>query len=328
MIDLIIIFLSFLFSGLFSGIETGSYSVNRIKLKRKVLERNSEAERLNSIISSPYKFIFMVLIGNNIAIYLLSNQVTNIYLKNGFSANSLIFGFLPWNAEVIATLTLIFPVFLFAEIIPKNIFRIWADDIMYSLSIFIKTCNILFTPLTWPIEMFFKLIISDENKNMSALFYKVSPNTLKEELSLIKENEVISKFQVMMIENVINMYKIPVTSIMQSSKKASLISANSTVKDAKEIMKKNKYKDIFILENNKIIGIISSNDLLIRKYDDNDSIVKIMNEPLRIESHRSLKAAFYRLRNSSLNTAAIFDKNENFIGTISLNDVIGFVLKK
>ena len=146
MVDLIIIFLSFLFSGLFSGIETGSYSVNRIKLKRKVLERNSEAERLNSIISSPYKFIFMVLIGNNIAIYLLSNQVTNIYLKNGFSANSLIFGFLPWNAEVIATLTLIFPVFLFAEIIPKNIFRIWADNIMYSLSIFIKTCNILFTP--------------------------------------------------------------------------------------------------------------------------------------------------------------------------------------
>ena len=52
--------------------------------------------------------------------------------------------------------------------------------------------------------------------------------------------------------------------MMQSSKKASLISANSTVKDAK-IIKKNKYKDIFVLENNKIIGIISSNDLLIRK---------------------------------------------------------------
>ena len=85
--------------------------------------------------------------------------------------------------------------------------------------------------------MLFKLIISDENKNMSALFHKVSPNTLKEELSLIKENEVISKFQVMMIENVINMYKIPITSMMQSSKKASLISASSVIKDAKEIIK-------------------------------------------------------------------------------------------
>ena len=73
MIDLIIIFLSFLFSGLFSGIETGSYSVNRIKLKRKVLERNSEAERLNSIISSN-KFIFMVLIGNNIGYIFYQNQ--------------------------------------------------------------------------------------------------------------------------------------------------------------------------------------------------------------------------------------------------------------
>ena len=327
MIDSVIIFFSFLFSGLFSGMETGSYSVNRIKLKRKVLERNSKAERLNSIISTPYKFIFMVLIGNNIAIYVLSNQVTNIYLKNGFSTNNLIFGFLPWNAEVVATLTLIFPVFLFAEIVPKNVFRIWADHIMYSLSILIKLFNILFTPLTWPIENFFKIIINDENKNMSALFHKVSPNILKEELSLIKENEVISEFQVMMIENVIDMHKIPITSMMQTLKKEYLISINSKVRDIKEKMKNHKIKDIFVLEDKKIIGIISSNDLLIRKYDDNDSIKKIINEPLRIESHRSLKAAFYRLRNSSLNIAVIFDKNENFIGTISLNDVIKFILK-
>lgn len=327
MIDSVIIFFSFLFSGLFSGMETGSYSVNRIKLKRKVLERNLKAERLNSIISTPYKFIFMVLIGNNIAIYVLSNQVTNIYLKNGFSTNNLIFGFLPWNAEVVATLTLIFPVFLFAEIVPKNVFRIWADHIMYSLSILIKLFNILFTPLTWPIENFFKIIINDENKNMSALFHKVSPNILKEELSLIKENEVISEFQVMMIENVIDMHKIPITSMMQTLKKEYLISINSKVRDIKEKMKNHKIKDIFVLEDKKIIGIISSNDLLIRKYDDNDSIKKIINEPLRIESHRSLKAAFYRLRNSSLNIAVIFDKNENFIGTISLNDVIKFILK-
>lgn len=327
MIDSVIIFFSFLFSGLFSGMETGSYSINRIKLKRKVLERNLKAERLNSIISTPYKFIFMVLIGNNIAIYVLSNQVTNIYLKNGFSTNNLIFGFLPWNAEVVATLTLIFPVFLFAEIVPKNVFRIWADHIMYSLSILIKLFNILFTPLTWPIENFFKIIINDENKNMSALFHKVSPNILKEELSLIKENEVISEFQVMMIENVIDMHKIPITSMMQTLKKEYLISINSKVRDIKEKMKNHKIKDIFVLEDKKIIGIISSNDLLIRKYDDNDSIKKIINEPLRIESHRSLKAAFYRLRNSSLNIAVIFDKNENFIGTISLNDVIKFILK-
>ena len=327
MIDSVIIFFSFLFSGLFSGMETGSYSINRIKLKRKVLERNLKAERLNSIISTPYKFIFMVLIGNNIAIYVLSNQVTNIYLKNGFSTNNLIFGFLPWNAEVVATLTLIFPVFLFAEIVPKNVFRIWADHIMYSLSILIKLFNILFTPLTWPIENFFKIIINDENKNMSALFHKVSPNILKEELSLIKENEVISEFQVMMIENVIDMHKIPITSMMQPLKKEYLIPINSKIRDIKEKMKNHKIKDIFVLEDKKIIGIISSNDLLIRKYDDNDSIKKIINEPLRIESHRSLKAAFYRLRNSSLNIAVIFDKNENFIGTISLNDVIKFILK-
>ena len=112
MIEIIVIILSFLFFGFIFRNETGSYSINRIKLKRKVLERNIQARRLNELISSPYKFIFMVLIGNNIAIYILSNQVTNIYIQKGFNSSQIIFGFIPWNADIIATLTLIFPVFL------------------------------------------------------------------------------------------------------------------------------------------------------------------------------------------------------------------------
>ena len=145
MIEIIVIIFSFLFSGLFSGMETGSYSINRIKLKkRKVLERNIQARRLNELISSPYKFIFMVLIGNNIAIYILSNQVTNIYIQKGFNSSQIIFGFIPWNADIIATLTLIFPVFLFAEILPKNIFRTCADSLMYSLSFLIKKYLVCF----------------------------------------------------------------------------------------------------------------------------------------------------------------------------------------
>ena len=119
----LMIILCFIFSALFSGLETGCYSLNRIRLKRRVLERDKNAIRVQRFIARPYRFMFTVLIGNNIAIYLLSSQTTNIFLRKGFNTNELLFGIIPWNAEILATLILVFPVFIFCEILPKNYFR-------------------------------------------------------------------------------------------------------------------------------------------------------------------------------------------------------------
>ena len=204
----------------------------------------------------------MVLIGNNIAIYILSNQVTNIYIQKGFNSSQIIFGFIPWNADIIATLTLIFPVFLFAEILPKNIFRTCADSLMYSLSFLIKVFSMFFTPLTFPLEKFFKFLIKRKGENLSAIFYKVSSNTFKEELNLLKKNEVITKFQVGMIENVIEMHKIPILELKKHFNKVFLVEGDSQIKDVKEIMKINKCSEVFVTKNKEIIGLVSINDFL------------------------------------------------------------------
>jgi len=70
------------------------------------------AEELSRLLRSPHIFVFTVLIGNNIAIYLLSKEVTDLYLDGGMAGQTL-FGFIPWNAEMAATLTLVFPLFIF-----------------------------------------------------------------------------------------------------------------------------------------------------------------------------------------------------------------------
>ena len=65
----LIIIIGILFSALFSGMETGGYTLNRIKLKRRVIEKNEPACRLHQALKRPYRYIFTVLVGNNIAIY-------------------------------------------------------------------------------------------------------------------------------------------------------------------------------------------------------------------------------------------------------------------
>ena len=70
--DIYIMIICFIFSALFSGLETGCYSLNRIRLRRRILEQNKQARRVQGFLSRPYRFMFTVLIGNNLAIYFLS----------------------------------------------------------------------------------------------------------------------------------------------------------------------------------------------------------------------------------------------------------------
>ena len=145
--SIIAILAGFLFSALFSGVETGGYMINRIRLRRRELERRPSAVVLARLLRCPHIFVFTVLIGNNIAIYLLSKEVTDLYLGGGMASQSL-FGFIPWNAEMAATMTLVFPLFIFAEVAPKNLFRKKADVLMYRLAAPMRLLMGLFLPFT------------------------------------------------------------------------------------------------------------------------------------------------------------------------------------
>ena len=114
----VFLFFFLLASALFSGLETGGYLLNRLTLRVRVRRRERAAVRLQKTLQDAHLFIFTVLIGNNIAIYLLSRHITNLYLNSGvFPAQAAPV----WNAETAAALTLMLPLFLFAELLPKNL---------------------------------------------------------------------------------------------------------------------------------------------------------------------------------------------------------------
>ena len=85
-------------------------------------------------------------------IYLLSKQVTEMYLSSGFSAD--VSGF--WNAENMATLTLMLPLFFFGELFPKNLFRLHADQLMYRCSEVIRIIQWVFIPFTYSLKGIFQ----------------------------------------------------------------------------------------------------------------------------------------------------------------------------
>lgn len=99
-------------SAFFSGAETGFYRVSRVRLVLDSRSGDRIAERLLWLVSRPALFVATTLVGNNVANYL--TMIATVYMAQS------LFGAL-WSGELIATLLLTPLVFVYGELIPKNL---------------------------------------------------------------------------------------------------------------------------------------------------------------------------------------------------------------
>jgi CBS domain containing-hemolysin-like protein len=110
-----------LLAAFFSGAETGAYVINRLRLRHLVRNRGARwAERVESLIENPPVFVTAMLIWTNISLYLATAACTALYTETAVAH----------QAALAATLTLAPPLFILAELAPKNVFRLRAEDMM------------------------------------------------------------------------------------------------------------------------------------------------------------------------------------------------------
>lgn len=315
------ILLGFLFSALFSGMETGSYMINRIRLRQRELEQSRSATLLANLLRQPHIFIFTVLIGNNVAIYLLSKSVTDLYLAGGLGGGHTLLGFIPWNAEMAATLTLVFPLFLFAEVAPKNLFRKKADTLMYLLVGIMRLFVLALYPFTWPLKKLFSLLTRGMDEESGRELHRLSPAGLKEYFSAGKKEGLISSQQSHMMDSVISMHDVPVRRLMKPIKTIPRLPAEASVADFKRLAARRNSTYALLMHKHVVVGMISIFAIVNRRLKDNDPLRAYADEVLKIQENRSLKSAFYRLRRNPRHSAVILDARRHPIGFIRLEDI-------
>ena len=114
-----------LLSAIYSGMETGLYTLNRIRLTVRAARRQGRAVRLRRELGHQNRTLSTLLIGTNAASYLVSYAIARLLHTLAIDDWMLI------AIEVIAVTPVLF---VFAETLPKDLFRTHADNWMYSLS--------------------------------------------------------------------------------------------------------------------------------------------------------------------------------------------------
>ncbi|MBN1436312.1 MAG: DUF21 domain-containing protein [Sedimentisphaerales bacterium] len=125
LILILVIIVGVFFSGLFAGAETGIYQVSRLRLRLGIEQKRFTSVVLGKALNDTAGLLTSTLVGTNLAIYVVTSAITYIMLAKTGSAH--------W-AEFLATIVVAPPLFIFSELIPKNLFFYYSDALMSRVS--------------------------------------------------------------------------------------------------------------------------------------------------------------------------------------------------
>ena len=174
----LLITLFIILGGLFSGAETGLYQLSRLRLRLGVEKKHLPFVILGKCLHDSSGLLLSMLIGTNLANYFITSIVTGMFLVEVGNEH---------KAEFFATLVTVPILFVFSELIPKNIFLYRADFVMpyispllYAFHKLLSWCGVvpllrlissLFTQLAGPTASSKTVITSAQRHKVQAILH-------------------------------------------------------------------------------------------------------------------------------------------------------------
>ena len=311
-------------SALFSGLETGGYLLNRLTLRYRARQQDHAAVRLQRLLSDAHLFIFTVLIGNNIAIYLLSRHVTQLYLNSGAfpDPNALIL-----NAETIATLTLMLPLFLFAELLPKKLFRSRADVLMYRFSGLLAFFQVLFRPISLFLKMIFHLLTAGRIRAGALSGLSLSIEGLREFFSGESASRPLTSHQHGMIDNLVEMHRFNVSRVMKPRSVIASSSDRAKVRDVLQLMHEYGSAQVLVIrrDGRSFCGMVHLSDLTAPDVQMEAPVRPLCRKPVRLSPSNSLSEAFKRLQEGPEGCGVVVDRSSRVVGLLRMRDLAAYI---
>jgi CBS domain containing-hemolysin-like protein len=315
-----IILSSLLFSAFFSGMEIAFISANRFKIEIDNKNGGYKESLLAYFTKKPAWFIGSMLLGNNIAIVIYSLYMAILlepYLLK-ISVNSPVI-------LILQTLISTFFVLIFAEFLPKVIFRINSNKILNLFSIpLIILYSILWLPtlIIISISEFILLIFigKRDDKNESIAFKKIDLDNYLEQLTQdinIKEN---IENEVMIFQNALNFSDVIARDCMVPRNEILAFELEDNLENLKNKFIETGYSKILIYKEtiDNIIGYVHNIELFKKPKNIKSMLLPVNIIPETITANNILE----ELINKKRSVAVVVDEFGGTAGMLTMEDVI------
>lgn len=308
---LIVLIFFLLLSLFFSGMETGLISIDMIALEHSSRKSRRNASLLH-FLKQPDKFLGTTLIVHNIANAILASLTTLFVaqLATNFDPR--------YTALIIGTIVLIF-----GEIVPKAIFRDYADTLVPQLYPILIFFYYLFRPLVAIVGFINrglrKLLKLEENNQYDYL--------TKEDINFLlnESNDDISMApQIEMIEDALDLKDMDARNVMVPRTEIVAIPESANIAEISEIAKNEGFTRYPVYRNSidDIIGVLIIYDILKYQNGDEKCAGDLVHEPFFAPENMDVDILLREMQLQHKSMTIIVDSYGGTAGIVTIEDIL------
>ena len=312
-LGLTIILFAIMFEAFFSGTETAVISVNKIKLRHFVDAKIKKAQLLQDMLNNPDKFLGTVLVGTNLSVIISSVVCTDLIVTR-----------LGPDYKWLVTVILTPFILIFAEILPKTVFRQMADRVTLNLVAPLSFFSRVLSPISWLASRVSEALLLPFGKDKPA---RKSVFVSREELKyLLKESErdgVIQSHEQAIIYSIFEFGAKKVSQVMLPLKSAVTIEASKSLSELKDLVKKTGFTRIPVCKDNcsDCPGVVNIFDCLHEK-DINRPVSDFIRPTIFIYEKESADKALLTLQLKRQHLAVVTNDANKNVGILSIEDLL------
>lgn len=313
--------LAIVLSGIYSGTETGVYSLNTTRLRINAHEGRHSAIRLQRLMRDRTGLLFTSLVGTNIANYLAPFCLTIIFANTLSVQNQVDRERL---AELYTTLILTPTVFIFGEIVPKNIFHLNADALMRRFSRFVQwtyfACRV--TGLLTIQRTITRVVVGILRRDQGPIGTMPARAEVYHMLRESAAEGTLSVAQSSMVERIHRLNTIRLRDVMVPLKAVVMAEHDQARSDLEPRLARTRYSRMPVYEKNRkyVIGIVHILDIL---NAEPDAEMKSLARPTsRIDGEASVFEALGTLQTEYGRMAIVVNAAGDCVGIATIKDLV------
>ncbi len=302
-------------SALYSGLETGAYSLNRIRLHVLMHRGDRAAITLHRLITHPTVLLTTLLIGNNITNYLGTAAMGIVIESRGISG---------WEAILLNTLIVTPMLFVVGETLPKDLFAAHSDRLMYKLATALSVSQKLFyyTGLTPLIGLFSGLMMKAIGRDP-----RTSAFHPRRQVGLLVREGVgyglLTQEQSAIVDRVLDLAGRTVQEEMTAWAGVEKIRQGDSPAMIRRLAQRTTHSRVPVLDKNgAVAGILNLNQALAYEMDACPPIGELMGPAESLTQNVSVRDALSTLQQHAAGLAVVTGTRGEPVGIITIKDLI------
>lgn len=308
-------------SGFFSGAETGLYCVNLARLRLAAHGGDAAASRLQTLLADRAGLLFTTLAGTNIANCLAPVCLTMLFLGTVDAANNTQRERL---AEFYTTLILTPAVFIFGEIVPKNLFHRNADHLMPRIASLLHATHAAFRAIG---------VVGAQRRLSDFVARRLGKRPTSGSLlhsraeiyHMLRESAAegaLSLTQSSILERLHTLGDIPVAQVMVPIGRVTMLSVNDTRRQAEPKIRCTPHSRVPVYDKrpNRVRGVVHLLDVLTA--EAHQTMSALAKRPIEISPSQPVIDALRTLQHECRRMAVVVDRSGKCVGIVTVKDLV------